>query len=161
MVSHSATREAVTPDELAHARELLWSHFEVAMPPQSHSDATSYILYAPLMKYTKWRLNDSTAHGYFEGTESGLERMQQNKPVGWKRDDVTTWTHMINGEGKVGTYGEGGMTSTAHCVRRSTCPTRHLCRCSQPPTVTAVQAPCVARPLAGNFVALYALPGIL
>ena len=73
-------REAVTPEELIHARELLWSHFE--------------------------------------GTEPGLERMQQTKPVGWKRNDVTTWTQGIDGEGKVGAYGEGAMTSTTHCVSR-------------------------------------------
>lgn len=71
-------REAVTPEELVTARELLWDHFE--------------------------------------GTEPGLERMQQHRPVGWKRDDVTTWTQGIDGQGNVQTFGEGAMTSTTHCV---------------------------------------------
>ena len=71
-------REAVTPEELVHARELLWRHFE--------------------------------------GTEPGLERMQQSRPVGWKRDDPKTWTHVVDAQGKMSSYGNGGMTSTAHCV---------------------------------------------
>jgi hypothetical protein len=70
-------REAVTPDELVHARELLWQHFE--------------------------------------GTEAGLEHMQQTRPVGWRRGDPTTWRQGVNADGEVGTYGEGAMTSTTHC----------------------------------------------
>jgi hypothetical protein len=41
--------------------------------------------------------------------------MQQTRPVGWRRGDPTTWRQGMDGDGKVGTYGEGAMTSTTHC----------------------------------------------
>ena len=43
---------------------------------------------------------------HLEGTEPGLERMQQARPLGWRRGDPKTWTQG---------HGDGAMTSTTHC----------------------------------------------
>jgi len=61
----ACVKEAASPAELEHARDLLWEHLE--------------------------------------GRDSPL--MRQERPVGWKRDDVSTWR-----DG----HGDGLMTSATH-----------------------------------------------
>ena len=70
-------KECLNPEELEHARELLWQHLEGRETPQTMPPQTD--------------------------SSPGQRR---ERPVGWDRNDVSTWV-----EG----HGCGLMTSTAHC----------------------------------------------